>query len=163
MSILGNKGGLILKIKKTSNPEYGYKNKDELYLETQQHRVDVARLMSFIALELNEIGYKHDWSKIEYFDQFAKDTLERQDTPDFKSRDWYKVHTKEERHHLNANTPKDVDLLDVLEFICDCVVAGKSRTGRVEKKYLELSAVILKQAFWNTVNKIIDEVEIEED
>lgn len=163
MSILGDKGGLILKIKKTNNPEYGYKNKDELYLETQQHRVDVARLMSFIALELNEIGYRHDWSKIEYFDQFAKDTLERQDTPDFKSRDWYKIHTTEERHHLNANTPKDVDLLDVLEFICDCVVAGKSRTGRVEKKYLELSAVILKQAFWNTVNKLTNEVELEED
>ena len=152
-----------MKIKQTNNPEYGYESKEQLYLETEQHKMDVARLMSFIALELNEIGYNHDWTKIQYFDQFAKDTLERQDTPDFKSRDWYKIHTKEERHHLNANTTKDVDLLDVLEFICDCVVAGKARTGRVEKKYLELSGDILKKAFWNTVNKIIDEVQVEKD
>lgn len=152
-----------MKIKQTNNPEYGYETKEQLYLETEQHKMDVARLMSFIALELNEIGYNHDWTKIQYFDQFAKDTLERQDTPDFKSRDWYKIHTKEERHHLNANTPKDVDLLDVLEFICDCVVAGKARTGRVEKKYLELSGDILKKAFWNTVDKLIDEVQVDKD
>lgn len=152
-----------MKIKQTNNPEYGYESKEQLYLETEQHKMDVARLMSFIALELNEIGYNHDWTKIQYFDQFAKDTLERQDTPDFKSRDWYKIHTKEERHHLNANTPKDVDLLDVLEFICDCVVAGKARTGRVEKKYLELSGDILKKAFWNTVDKLIDEVQVDKD
>ena len=152
-----------MKIKQTNNPEYGYESKEQLYLETEQHKMDVARLMSFIALELNEIGYNHDWTKIQYFDQFAKDTLERQDTPDFKSRDWYKIHTKEERHHLNVNTPKDVDLLDVLEFICDCVVAGKARTGRVEKKYLELSGDILKKAFWNTVDKLIDEVQVDKD
>lgn len=152
-----------MKIKQTNNPEYGYESKEQLYLETEQHKMDVARLMSFIALELNEIGYNHDWTKIEYFEQFAKDTLERQDTPDFKSRDWYKIHTKEERHHLNANPPKDVDLLDVIEFICDCVVAGKARTGRVEKKYLELSGDILKKAFWNTVDKMIDEVQVDKD
>ena len=152
-----------MKIKQTNNPEYGYETKEQLYLETEQHKMDVARLMSFLALELNEIGYNHDWTKIQYFEQFAQDTLERQDTPDFKSRDWYKIHTKEERHHLNANTPKDVDLLDVLEFICDCVVAGKARTGRVEKKYLELSEDILKKAFWNTVDKLIDEVQVDKD
>ena len=152
-----------MKIKQTNNPEYGYETKEQLYLETEQHKMDVARLMSFLALELNEIGYNHDWTKIQYFEQFAQDTLERQDTPDFKSRDWYKIHTKEERHHLNANTPKDVDLLDVLEFICDCVVAGKARTGRVEKKYLELSGDILKKAFWNTVDKLIDEVQVDKD
>ena len=152
-----------MKIKQTSNPEYGYENKEQLYLETEQHKIDVARLMNFLALELNEIGYNHDWTKIQYFEQFAKDTLERQDTPDFKSRDWYKIHTKEERHHLKANTPKDVDLLDVLEFICDCIVAGKARTGKVEKKYLELSGDVLKKAFWNTVDKIIDEVQVDKD
>lgn len=150
-----------MKIKKTSNPEYGYETKEQLYLETEQHRMDVFRLMTMIGLELIEAGHQHDWSKIEYFDKFAEDTLERQDTPDFKSRPWYKIHTKEERHHLTAETPKDVDLIDVLEFICDCIVAGKSRTGRVEKKYLEIPGETLKKAFWNTVNKVIDEVDVE--
>ena len=150
-----------MKIKKTSDPQHGYENKDVLYIETEQHRNDVFRLMSLLALELMETGNEHDWSKIEYFDQFAQDTLERKDTPDFKSRPWYKVHTTEERHHLTANTPNDVDLVDVIEFICDCVVAGKARTGRVEKKYLELPADVLKKAFWNTVDKMTKEVKVE--
>lgn len=150
-----------MKIHKHQNPELGYESKEQLLLETEQHRLDVAKLMFLLGLELIQTGAEHDWSKIEYFDQFSKDVDERESTPDFKQRDWYKIHTVEERHHLNANTPKDVDLVDVLEFICDCVCAGKSRTGRVDKRYLELSGDLLKKAYWNTVNKMIDEVEVE--
>lgn len=150
-----------MKIRKTSNPDDGYNNKEVLYIETEQHRNDVYRLMSFLSLELLEAGYSHDWTKIKYFDDFAKDTLERQDSKDFKSRPWYKIHTKEERHHLNVHIQDDIDLIDILEFICDCIVAGKSRTGRVDKKYLELSGDTLKKAYWNTVRKLTEEVEVE--
>ena len=150
-----------MKIKKTSDPQYGYNNKDVLYIETEQHRNDVFRLMSLLALELMETGNEHDWSKIEYFDDFAADTLLREENPDFKSRPWYDIHTKEERHHLSFKIPDDVDLIDVIEFICDSVVAGKARTGRVEKKYLELPADVLKKAFWNTVDKMTKEVKVE--
>ena len=148
-----------MRIKKTKNPEYGYENKDELYIETEQHRNDVFRLMSFIALELIETGNKHDWSKIEYFDQFAQDTLERKDTPDFKSRPWYKVHTTEERHHLNANLPKDVDFIDVIEFICDCICSGYARDGEINPTLINLDDETLRLAFNNTIKKLDAEVE----
>lgn len=149
-----------MKIKKHHNPEHGYESKEQLLLETEQHRMDVAKLMMFLGLELIETGAEHDWTKIDYFNQFAEDTMQRETTPEFKKRPWYQIHVKKERHHLNAELPKDVDLIDVLEFICDCVCAGKARTGRVEKKFLELSGDTLKKAYWNTVNKMIDEVEI---
>lgn len=150
-----------MKIKKTMDPEKGYTSKNELLIETQKHRNDVFRVISFLAMSLIEVGYDHDWTKIEYFDQFAQDTLERQDTTDFKSRPWYNIHAKDERHHLNAYLQDDIDFLDVLEFIVDCVVAGKARSGRVNKKFLELSGETLKKAYWNTVNKLIDEIEVE--
>ena len=147
-----------MKIKKTNNPDNGYNNKEILYIETEQHRNDVFRLMSLIALEIMETGNKHDWTKIEYFDEYAKDVKERPENPKFEERDWYKIHTEKERHHLGAKIPEDIDLIDIIEFISDSIVAGKARTGRVEKKYLELPGDILKKAYWNTINKMIKEI-----
>ena len=147
-----------MRIKQTSDPDKGYQNKDLLYVETQQHRNDVFRLMSLIALEIIETGNKHDWSKIKYFNEYAQDVQERPENPNFEEREWYKIHTTEERHHLGAEIPEDIDLIDIIEFISDSIVAGKARTGRVEKKYLELPGDILKKAYWNTINKMIKEV-----
>lgn len=150
-----------ISIKKTSNPEYGYETKEQLLKETKQHRYDVHKVLRFISEELSNRGYYHDWTKIEYFDQFAQDTLERKDTPDFKSREWYKIHTVEERHHINANVPIDVDLFDVLEMIVDCIVAGKSRSGRVNYDFLRLKDDILEKSYWNTVNKLEKKIVVE--
>lgn len=36
-----------------------------------------------------------------------------------------------ERRHLNDKVPEDVNLIDVLEMICDRVCAGMARTGAV--------------------------------
>lgn len=36
-----------------------------------------------------------------------------------------------ERHHLLSRTPEDVNLVDVFEYIADCVMAGMARTGEV--------------------------------
>lgn len=152
----------IVKVKKTSNPEYGYESKEQLYNETQQHRHDVSKVMSCVSDELRYMGMCHDWSKIEYFDQFAQDTLERQDTPDFKSRSWYKVHTTQERHHINANVPEKVNLFDLLEMIVDCIIAGKTRAGMVDNKFIEIPDEVLKEAYWNTVEYITGHVELEE-
>ena len=131
--------------------------------DTYEHIRDVQQAMNFFSAQVARAGLMHDNTKVTEMDDYIKLVLDDVKDDDFLKSDWWIKHITKERHHLNANTPKDVDLLDVLEFICDCVVAGKSRTGRVEKKYLELSAVILKQAFWNTVNKLTNEVELEED
>ena len=148
-------------IRQTSNPEYGWENKEELLNDTLFHIHDVGNVLNQLANELNEIGYSHDWSKIRYFDDFAQDCLERLDTPDFKSRNWYHIHTTKERHHLNTSCPKDVNLLDVLEMATDCICAGKSRTGTVDYKFLYLNTNILKAAYWNTVKLIDKNVKLE--
>ena len=152
-----------IKIKKTSNPDYGYTSKLKLYDDTRQHQIDVCKVMSRIGQIIKERGSYHDWSKIKYFNDFSKDTIERLDIPDFKSRSWYKIHTTKERHHINANVPEDVDLIDIIECICDCVCAGKARSGEVNPSFLVLKDNILEEAYWNTVKKISDMVIVTDD
>lgn len=152
----------MVKIRKLHNLENGYESKDQLLLETEQHRLDVAKLMMFLALEIVITGNKHDWSKIQFFDDFANDVLQRQEIPDFKEREWYNIHTKEERHHLNFEQPDDVDLIDVLEFVCDCICTGKARDGHIQKKFLELPGNLLKKAYWNTIDKLSKEIDVDD-
>ncbi len=47
---------------------------------------------------------------------------------------------------------EDVNLIDVLDFIADCVMAGMARSGSVYP--LKLDAVILERAFQNTVEAL---------
>ena len=55
----------------------------------------------------------------------------------------------------------DVDLLDVLEFICDRVCAEKGRTGSINMNYLEIDPVLLVRAYYNTI-KLLDDKTIRE-
>ena len=145
-----------VKINKTNNPNYGYESRVDLFRDVKQHQHDVYRVMLELSYCMRERGANHDWSKITYFDDFAKDTLERLDTPDFKSRKWYNIHTTKERHHVNANVPDNVNLLDLVEMMVDCICAGKSRSGCVDFSFLELNKGVLEDAYWNTI-KLIDE------
>ena len=65
-----------------------------------------------------------------------------------------------ERHHLNRHCPDDVDLFDVLEMIFDCVSAGMARSGSVYP--LKISNEILQKAVANTVNYLVENIEIAE-
>ena len=147
-------------VKKTNDPEKGYETKDQLLKDTKQHISDVGKVLTSLSFELVDRGDYHDWSKLEYFDQFAQDTLEREDTPDFKQRAWYNIHTSEERHHINARVPDDVNLIDLLEMIADCCVSGKTRSGTVNDDFLEISDDVLKAAYWNTVKLIKDNIHV---
>ena len=147
-------------VKKTSDPEQGYDTKEQLLRDTKQHIRDVGKVLDSISLELVERGDHHDWTKLEYFDNFAKDALERIDTPDFKKRDWYKIHTSEERHHINARVPPDVNLIDIFECIADCIVAGKTRSGTVNDNFLVIPQTVLNEAYWNTVKLVKDNVQV---
>ena len=148
-------------VKKTFDPQDGYTDRESLYCDVEQQREDVAKCMYMLANHLCDIGEKHDWTKIEYFDDFAKDSLERLTTPNFKNRDWYNIHCSKERHHLNSKIPTDVDLFDVLESICDCIIAGKTRNGTVNPFFLILKNGILEKAYWNTVEKISKNIKVE--
>ena len=99
--------------------------------------------------------------KYPIFDQYAEDVLSEHTDEDFKKRPWYQKHIYEERHHLNADCPLDVTLIDVFEMIADCVMAGKGRFGRVTPEYLNLSdPSILIRAYFNTVKMLDDIVEV---
>ena len=59
---------------------------------------------------------------------------------------------------MNDKVPKDVNLIDVLEMICDCVSAGLARTGEVYD--VTLSGETLQKAFKNTVDMLIKNIKV---
>lgn len=133
-----------------------------LYKDTKQHIREVRQLMLLFGWRLKYVARHHDWTKLEYFDDFADDVFERKCEDDFKKREWYNTHTTLERHHLNATTPEDVNLWDVIEFMCDCICAGYSRQGWLNEELLELDDEVLQLAYKNTIRYLANEIEVEE-
>lgn len=127
------------------------------------HCIDVREMMNAISIDIRNRGRKHDITKIEepskslfYRELCAK--IEGK-IDDFTKGEWYPMHCKTERHHLNEYCPEDVNLIDVIEMICDCVCAGLARSGNVYP--IEISPEILQKAIQNTVQMCIDAVEVE--
>lgn len=56
--------------------------------------------------------------------------------------------------------PADVNLIDVLDMICDCVMAGMARSGSVYP--LEIDDTVLRRAFDNTVELLKANVQVGE-
>lgn len=115
------------------------------------HRQDVHRMMLEIAEDIKSAGMNHDYTKTEddagslFYREFCN-TLEGK--MNFEEGQWYKMHCEKERHHLNKHCPEDVNLIDVIEMICDCVCAGMARSGSVYP--IEISSEILQKAVKNT-------------
>lgn len=120
------------------------------------HIADVANVMFEIADKLKDNGCKHDYTKKSEEKLFYGDFIETMAGGlDFVSGDWYQFHVNTERHHLFSRCPDDVNLLDVIEMIVDCVCAGKTRSGEIRE--LEISTDILEKALKNTV-KLVDDM-----
>lgn len=137
--------------------------KEKLYEATAEHLKDVERGMDFISKLIHEAGLKHDYTKMDAFDQYAEDVLRALPEEEFIKQDWNQRHIFEERHHLNSNVPLDVNLVDVIEMIVDCVMAGRGRAGHLTHKYLKLQdPTVLERAYWNTV-KLLDDVVVVSD
>lgn len=120
------------------------------------HIADVANVMFEIADKLKDNGCKHDYTKKSEEKLFYGDFIETMAGGlDFVSGDWYQLHVNTERHHLFSRCPDDVNLLDVIEMIVDCVCAGKTRSGEIRE--LEISTEILEKALKNTV-KLVDDM-----
>lgn len=129
-----------------------------------EHVEDVSNMMSALAQKLQEAGKKHDFTKryepersLFYRELCAK--IEGK-IDSFVDGEWYPMHCRTERHHLNEYCPEDVNLIDVLEMISDCVCAGMARSGNVYP--VEISSDILQKAVKNTVQMCIDAVEVKE-
>jgi len=121
--------------------------KEQLLASSHQHIGDVQQAMNFFMWSLMDAGNKHDPDKIspEGLDWFHSDFI-----TGFKEHGWWDNHRKINRHHLGQDdgVPEDVNLLDVLEYVADCVMAGMGRTGTVFP--LEIKPEVLMRAFENT-------------
>ena len=122
------------------------------------HIADVGNVMLKISDMLKDNGCKHDWTKKSEEKMFYSDFIETMAGGiDFVSGEWYQLHVNTERHHLLSRCPDDVNLLDVIEMIVDCVCAGKARSGEV--RGLEITPEILERAMRNTV-KLVDDMTV---
>lgn len=129
-----------------------------------KHTQDVKNMMGAFADKIEDRAFSHDWSKLEepHRSAFYRDlcnTIEGR--MDFKEGEWCKFHYDNERHHLLRRCPDDVNLVDVIEMLCDCVCAGMARSGSVRD--IEINTEILERAVRNTVKLLENAVELVEE
>lgn len=133
--------------------------KDELAKSTALHIADVRRGMDWVARRIHEIGERHDWTKIDFLEDFYRQFRKAQVTGEWGV-GWYdEIHIAKERHHLESRCPDDVTLLDVLERIVDGVMAGMARNGKYEPRPLD--PAILERAYMNTQTMLAKVVRLE--
>lgn len=136
----------------------------EFINSNQLHCEDVENMTHAIACEIIKQGKNHDITKRmePYMSLFYRELCAKIEgkIDSFTDGEWYPMHCKTERHHLNEYCPEDVNLIDVIEMICDCVSAGMARSGRVYP--IEIPSEILQKAVQNTVQMCVDAVEIQE-
>ncbi len=142
----------------TRTSDFSKVSKEQLKAATFSHIADVRQALAHFQNRLHEAAKSHDFTKVDHIDLFHRDFV-----TGFKTTDWWDAHRKTERHHLmqEDGVKPDVDLVDVLEFIADCVMAGLARSGSVYK--LELQNETLQKAFQNTVSKLESEIEVDGD
>lgn len=127
----------------------------QLLDSSKQHIDDVHRGLAFFGGELSLAAARHDLDKITDIEGFHGDFL-----TGFTKTDWWDRHRKLNRHHLNNpdGVRDDVNLIDVLDFITDCVMAGMARSGDVYP--LKLEPGLLERAFQNTVEMLKKQVRV---
>ena len=133
---------------------------EELKQSTYMHIQDVRKAMRFIVALITDAADKHDYTKIMAFKDFYYQFHQAQMTGQW-GKGWFdETHIVNERHHLKDNCPEDVNLIDVLEMLCDCVMAGLARSGAYREE--EPDAEMLVKAYKNTVKLLISRVKVEE-
>jgi len=131
--------------------------KEVVLQSSLQHIQDVVQALNFFVGKLVTAAGEHDYDKLTDIDGFYSDFKNG-----FETTTWWDNHRKIHRHHLaqEDGIPDDVNLIDILEYIADCVMAGMARTGEVT----EIIAMpgLLEKAFKNTIDMLIKEVHIYE-
>lgn len=152
----------MIKVKKSETADsrtcdYSKVSKEQLITSSLQHIGDVGRALGFFQGKLGEAAVAHDYDKLTEIDWFHDNF-----TTGFKISDWWENHRKIHRHHLDHEDgiPDDINLLDILEYIADCVMAGMARSGSVYE--LKRSPELLDKAFLNTVELLKANIEFEE-
>jgi len=127
--------------------------KEQLLESSKQHIRDVREAHQFFSKKIAEAMLAHDTDKITDIDGFYRDFQTK-----FERTEWWDAHRRLNRHHLTQadGIPADVNLIDVLDFIADCVMAGMGRSGSVYP--LNLPPELLERAFQNTVELLKSQV-----
>jgi hypothetical protein len=130
--------------------------KNTLIASSCQHIGDVQSALAFFSHRIAAAASAHDTDKLTDIDGFHADFI-----TGFTQTVWWDRHRKLNRHHLTQDdgVPADVNLIDVLDFIADCVMAGMARSGSVYE--LRLPPELLGRAFSNTVELLKNQVEVE--
>lgn len=130
----------------TRTCDFANVDKDTLLNSSIQHIADVHEGLRYFESLIRKASDNHDFDKLADIDGFHRDFI-----TGFKQTEWWDKHRILNRHHLNAEDGirDDVNLIDVLDFIVDCVMSGMARSGEVYP--LELSCQLLQKAFNNTV------------
>ena len=124
------------------------------------HRNDVREVMQSLGEMLEIQGYRHDWTKTAYEQEFYDNFMDDLNNGiPFASNTWYQKHIKQEKHHPFAYCHEDITLLDIIETVVDWVCAGKTRSGEVRP--LEFDENMMKKAVENTVKMIDDMTEVQ--
>lgn len=142
----------------TRTCDFANVSKEVLLKSSMQHIGDVASAFQFIAEKMRDSVLLHDHDKLSGIDGFHSDFISG-----FENTTWWDNHRKVNRHHLlqEDGIRDDVNLIDVLDFISDCVMAGMARSGSVYA--LELPNELLQKSFQNTVKLLISQVVVVED
>lgn len=130
-------------------------SKAQLLASSRQHIGDVVKALAFFQGKLTAAAGEHDYDKLTEIDRFLADFV-----TGFKQTGWWDNHRLIHRHHLDKadGVPPDVNLIDVLEHIADCVMAGMARSGSVYE--LKLDDELLQKAFRNTVEILKSQISV---
>jgi hypothetical protein len=141
----------------TRTCDFANTSKETLLASSVQHIGDVVKAMAFFCATITEQAGWHDNDKLTTIDWFHKDFL-----TGFKESGWWDNHRKITRHHISKEDgiPADVNLIDVLEHIADCVMAGMARSGSVYE--LKLPDELLQRAFRNTTELLKAQIVVKE-
>jgi hypothetical protein len=134
--------------------------KHQLIESSSQHIVDVGKGLQYFKGLLTVAGLNHDADKITDIDGFYSNF---QNSFSEGHTDWWDRHKELNRHHLSpvdGKIPEDVNLIDVLDYIADCTMAGMARSGEV--RTIVISQEVLMRAFWNTAKLLENQVKVED-
>lgn len=140
----------------TRTCDFANVSKETLLASSRQHIADVGLALAFFQQLLTRTAVAHDTDKLTDIDSFHADFIQG-----FVLTEWWQRHKLLNRHHLTEEDgiPVDVNLIDVLDYIADCVMAGMARSGTVYP--LQLSPALLERAFQGTVELLKAQVIIE--
>lgn len=137
----------------TRTCDFANTTKETLLASSRQHIGDIVKALAFFSGRIIESAGEHDYDKLTAIDWFHADFL-----TGFKETGWWSNHRRIHRHHLNYEDgiPEDVNLIDVLEYVADCVMAGMARSGSVYD--VTIPPQLLSRAFENTVKLLKEQV-----